>query len=255
VLIQGTDTLEETAYLLDLHWDRPEPLVLTGAMRPPDAPGAEGPANVLASVLTAASPLSRSLGALVVMNDEIHAAARVRKADATGTHAFRSTNFGPLGRMREGAVVYGNRPGRWPHLPRPDAVTEPRVALIETCLGDDAGLLRLVLEGGYNGVVIAAFGAGHVSRQLAEVVSKAAQAIPVVYASRTGAGTTLSRTYGFVGSESDLLARGAVAAGWLDPRKARVLLWSLLAAGECRETIVAEFARRGGSPSGPPTDH
>jgi L-asparaginase len=253
VLIQGTDTLEETAYLLDLHWDRPEPLVLTGAMRSPQTPGADGPANVLASVLTAASPRSRSLGALVVMNDEVHAAARVRKSDATSQDAFQSPSFGPLGRIREGEVVYANRPGRWPHLPRPDvtAGTQLRVALIETCLDDDGGLLRLVPEAGYAGVVVAAFGAGHVSRRLADVVGEVAREIPVVYASRTGAGPTLSRTYGFIGSESDLLARGAVPAGWLDSRKARILLWSLLAAGADRETIRNEFARRGGCPGGP----
>jgi L-asparaginase len=253
VLVQGTDTIEETAYLLDLHWDRPEPLVVTGAMRAPGAPGADGPANILAAVRTAVSPSSRSRGCLVVLNDEIHAAGQVRKSDATGLDAFDSPSFGPAGRLREGEVVYGGRSARWPHLPRPDidSATEPRVALIETCLADDGGLLRAAMTAGYDGVVVGGFGAGHVSRSFADVLGEVTRKAPVVLASRTGRGATLRRTYGFAGSESDLLHRGAIGAGWLDPRKARILLWSLLAARADRETVALEFARRGDGPGGP----
>ena len=246
VLIQGTDTMEETAYLLDLYWDRPEPLVVTGAMRSAHAPGAEGPANLLASVRTAAAPASRGQGTVVVMNDVIHAAGRVRKSDSASTNAFTSPNFGPVGYIRESSVVYGSRPARWPSLAPPPGDTSPRIALVEVCLGDDGGLLRLAHADGYDGVVVGAFGAGHVSNRFAEVVSQVAQAMPVIFATRTGSGTTLSRTYDFVGSESDLLRRGAVAAGWLHPRKARILLWSLVAAKASRPDIAAEFARRGG---------
>lgn len=251
VLIQGTDTLEETAYLLDLLWDRPEPLVLTGAMRAPSAPGAEGPANLLSAVITAAAPHSRHIGAVVVMNDKVHAASRVRKSDTTDVNAFTSADFGPLGRLREGSVTYGNRPSRWPRLPMPMAGTRPRVALLETSLGDDGRILCLALEDDYDGAVISAFGAGHVPREVAAAVGRAAERIPVVFASRTGAGTTLSNTYDFSGSESDLIRRGALAAGWLDARKARILLWTLLASGSTPAAITAEFARRGGSPGGP----
>lgn len=248
VLIQGTDTMEETAYLLDLHWDRPEPLVVTGAMRPPSTPGADGPANLLAAVLTAAAPSSRFLGTLVVMNDEVHAASRVQKSGATHPNAFTSPNFGSLGVVLESSVVYGNRPARWPHLTPPDTGTDRRIALIEACLGDDGALLKLVHANRYDGAVIAAFGAGHVSARLAATISEVTETMPVVFATRTGSGTTLSRTYAFVGSESDLLSRGAVSAGWLHPRKARILLWSLVARGASHQEISAEFARRGGLP-------
>jgi L-asparaginase len=254
VLVQGTDTLEETSYLLDLHWDRPEPLVLTGAMRSPQQPGADGPANLLAAVLTATAPSSRGLGVLVVMNDEVHAAARVRKSDATALGAFSSAPFGPLGRIHERCANYANRPAHWPALPLPVGGHSPRVALVETCLGDDGDLLRLVIDADYDGVVISAFGAGHVSARMAERVSKAAERSPVVLASRTGAGAVLSHTYGFVGSEQDLLDRGAISTGWLDARKARILLWSLLAAGEPLQLIREAFAARGGHPSGPKRD-
>ena len=143
-------------------------------MRPPSAPGPDGPANLFAAVVVAASPLSRERGAVVVMNDHVHAAGRVRKSHATATDAFTSGEFGPLGRVQEGTVVYGNRADRWPALPRPASPASARVALVETCLGDDgARLLELVVEDGYDGVVVSAFGAGHVSRSMADVIDAA----------------------------------------------------------------------------------
>ena len=245
VLVQGTDTLEETAYLFDLGWDRPEPLVVTGAMRSPQRAGSDGPANLLAAVTTAAEPASRGLGVLVVMNDEIHAAARVAKTDSMAVEAFRSPVFGPLGRLIEGRPVYGNRPGRHASLGEPVPSAFPRVALLTAHLGDDGELLRLVTSAGFDGVVLAALGVGHVSTAVAEAVSAVAGQLPVVFASRTGAGSTAKTTYGFVGSESDLLARGAIAAGWLTPVKARLLLGSLLCRGYGHDEIARQFALRG----------
>ena len=246
VLVQGTDTLEETAYLFDLFWDRPEPLVVTGAMRSPQRPGTDGPANLMAAVTTAAAPASRDLGVLVVMNDEIHAAARVAKTDSMDVAAFRSPVFGPLGRLVEGRPVYGNRPARHPALALAvGADASPRVALLVTHLGDDGALLRLAVESGYHGVVLAALGVGHVSTSVAEAVSTASEHLPVVFAGRTGGGTTARETYGFTGSERDLITRGALPAGWLPPVKARLLLWTLLRRGCSRAEIAEELLRRG----------
>ena len=251
VLVQGTDTIEETAYLADLHWGRPEPLVVTGAMRSPAAPGADGPANLLGAVIVAGDPGSRGLGVLVVLDDDVHAAARVRKADSVATSAFSSGPFGVIGRLHEDTVTYASRPGTWPALPTPRPGHDPRVALLETHLGDDGNLLRLVCEAGYDGVVVSAFGAGHVSVGMAEAVTAAAARLPVVLATRTGSGPVLRHTYGFVGSEQDLIARGAVPAGWIDARKARLLLWSLLAAGLADEQVRAVLSARGARPGGP----
>lgn len=246
VLVQGTDTLEETAYFFDLFWERPEPLVVTGAMRSPQRPGTDGPANLMAAVTTAAATASRDLGVLVVMNDEIHAAARVAKTDSMDVGAFRSPVLGRLGRLVEGAPVLANRPARHPALAGPAADGgSPRVALLTTHLGDDGALLRSAAGAGYDGVVLAALGVGHVSTSVAEAVSTASEDLPVVFASRTGGGTTAQGTYGFVGSERDLIARGAVPAGWLTPAKARLLLWALLRDGRSREEIARELARRG----------
>ena len=253
VLVQGTDTIEETSYLLDLHWGRPEPLVVTGAMRTPSAPGADGPANLLGAVTVAGARVSRGRGVLVVMHDEVHAATRVRKSDSVSPSAFSSGPFGVLGRLHEGAVTYAGRPDRWPALPQPVPGRDPRVALLETGLGDDGELLRLVCAAGYDGVVVSAFGAGHVSEGLAAAVGEAVAAgMPVVLSSRTGSGPVLRGTYGFVGSEQDLIARGAVPSGWTDARKARLLLWSLLAADAPGEVVRAVVAERGAGPGGPP---
>lgn len=244
VLVQGTDTLEETAYLLDLFWDRPQPLVLTGAMRAPQQAGADGPANLLAAVTTAAAPDAAGRGAVVVINDEVHAAARVRKTDSTALHAFSSTGAGLLGRVVEGQVVlnaHGTRPAA---LPAPDR-DDVRVALVESSFDDRADLLSLVLQADFDGVVVGGFGVGHLSATAADVVSEAAPQIPVVVASRTSGGSTLTATYGFAGSESDLRRRGAVLAGWLDPRKSRLLLWALLALDCSRHEIQREFDLRG----------
>ncbi len=244
VLVQGTDTLEESSYLLDLFWDRPQPLVLTGAMRNPEQVSADGPGNLLAAVTTAASNAMRDSGVVVVMNDEVHAAVRVRKSDPTALQAFTSSTGGPIGRVVESTVVPVGRIDRVPPLPTPFTVGEACVALVECALDDRGELLRLAADR-YDGIVVAAFGAGHVSGPAAEVVSEAVARVPVVVASRTGAGTTLSLTYGFPGSESDLARRGAVLAGWLDPRKSRLLLWALLALGRGPGEVRAEFARRG----------
>lgn len=253
VLVQGTDTIEETSYLLDLHWPHPEPLVVTGAMRPPKAPGADGPANLLAAVATAGSWASRGRGVLVVMNDEVHDAARVRKMEAAGVAAFQSPKLGPVGHVTEGVASYVNHAARPPSLRAPGTTSMPRVALVEACFADGPGLLRSAVTDGYDGIVVAAFGAGHVSGDFAEAISEILKQVPVVFASRTGSGTTLSRTYGFPGSEADLIARGAVPAGWLDPRKARILLWSLLANGAKRDVVVKEFAERGAVHEDPAT--
>ncbi|MDR0345784.1 MAG: asparaginase [Nocardiopsaceae bacterium] len=246
VLVQGTDTLEETSYLLELYWDRPQPLVVTGAMRAPQRAGSDGPANLLAAVATAVDPGARGLGVLVVMNDEIHAASRVCKVDAMAVDAFGSPVFGPLARLVEGSPAWGNHFQRHPPLAgQGDSVADPRVALLTTHLADSGELLTHLVEAEYDGAVIAALGVGHVSSEFANAVSTATERFVVVFASRTGAGSTGWKSYGFAGSEKDLIARGAIPAGWLTPLKARLLLWALVRQRSCRNRIAEEFAARG----------
>lgn len=239
VVVQGTDTIEETAYLLDLYWDRPEPIVVTGAMRSAHAHGADGPANLAAAIAVATSWSSRNRGVLVVMSDEIHAAARVRQSHSSAPNAFCSTMFGPVGYVVAGYPVYREPHIRARKLPSPPS--EPaHVALLETSFGDRGELLEIVAGAGYDGVVVAGFGAGYVSDAFADRIESLSQ-LTIVVASRTGAGTTN------VGADSgfDLNSRGAILAGWLDARKARILLCCLLGVGSSRAEIGAEFHIRG----------
>lgn len=243
VVAQGTDTLEETAYLADLYWDEDAPLVFTGAMRSPDQPSADGPANLLAACRVAGTADCGGNGVLVVLDNEIHAAAAVRKEHSTALSAFASPVSGPVGTLVEDRVRLYRRPFRHARLSHP--TQNPYVPLLETHLEDDGRTLSAVRDAGADGVVIAAFGVGHVSAALAAEIERTASALPVVVSSRTGAGGTLRGTYGFAGSESDLLARGAVLSGPLDGRKSRALLWALLAGRTPQQDIGETFARFG----------
>jgi L-asparaginase len=246
VVTQGTDTLEETAYLADLIWPHPEPFVLTGAMRNPTLAGADGPANLLAAARVAACAQARDLGALVVFNDEIHAARWVRKQHSTSTATFGSPNAGPIGQVIEGRVRVLARPERREPLPWPEParVTPVRVALYTVCLDDDGGLLQGAADT-HLGLVVAGFGVGHVSASMAPVLGALAERMPVVLTSRTGSGQVLRSTYGAVGSEVDLQRRGLINGGMLDPYKARVLLRLLLASGARKAQVAEAFGVHG----------
>ncbi|MEV4641839.1 asparaginase [Actinoplanes sp. NPDC049548] len=240
VVTQGTDTLEECAYLLDLLHDGPQPVVVTGAMRNPALAGADGPANLLAALTVAASPAARGRGVLVAFADEVHAAARVRKAHSGRVAAFESAAGGPVGYLVEGTAHFVSPPSRRFVVPRGKRV--PRVPVIVATFGEDAP----AVPGDADGLVVAAFGAGHLPRWWVEPLAEAIARIPIVLASRTLAGPVLSATYAYPGSERDLLGRGLVPAGLLDPWKARMLLLATLAAGADRDQVAGAFAAAGG---------
>ena len=243
VVTQGTDTIEEFAFALDLLTSSDAPIVVTGAMRHPGELGADGPANVAAALRVASDPVMRGLGVLVVMNDEVHAARFVRKTNSANLAAFTSWTTGPIGRVLEG------RTRRYVSPPRLARVLDPAqclgdvppVLLASCVLGVDGRLLERAVDLDYAGVVVEGFGGGHVPARLVEPLTTLATVMPVVLASRTGAGDVLESTYGYEGSERDLLARGLISAGFLDGRKARVLLSLLLSTGAAPAQVAAAF--------------
>lgn len=246
VLTHGTDTLEESAFFLDLLWDRSAPLVLTGAMRAAAEPGADGPANIMTAVRAATCTELRGCGVLVGLDDEIHLARTVTKAHASATSAFTSPDWGPIARVFEGAVHVMAKPVATPtSLPTPTAMGSLRVPVMEMGLDAEGDSIRALTASGIDGLVLAGAGLGHLSVPMADAAQEAVQAgLPVVIATRQGAGSVGQKTYNYPGSEMDLLDRGLIGAGYLPPRKARVLLMTLLGLGLDGPAIREEFARR-----------
>ncbi|MFF7954032.1 asparaginase [Streptomyces griseorubiginosus] len=240
VVTQGTDTIEETAYLLDLVTTGDMPIVVTGAMRNASMAGADGPANVLAAIRTAASIEARGTGCVVVFGEEIHAARWVRKTHATSPTAFTSYP-GPIGYVAEDRVRVLARPDAAPTIDRHRVATSVRTTTFTVGIGDDGTLLQ-ALGDHVDGLVVAAFGAGHVPMACVDALTDLAKRMPVILATRTGSGPVLRQTYGFPGSESDLLARGLISGSTLDPVKARILLHLLLMSGTDKDQITQVFS-------------
>ena len=234
VITQGTDTLTESAFFLDLLWNEDIPLILTGAMRSSDLPSPDGPANLTDASRVALAPQSRKRGVLVVMNGQIHQALHVRKNSSMALEAFESPLFGPLGLMVESRVCYLRKAPVRTVLPLPRA-THHKVALLPAMLSADTAMLEHVLALGYDAVVVSAFGVGHVSVEWADLIDQITTEIPVLIATRTGSGSTAEGSYGFLGSEIDLIDRGAVMCGFLCPYKARILIWLLIGCGLGRD--------------------
>lgn len=246
VLTHGTDTLEETAYLLDLVWEHEQPIVVTGAMRSAKMAGADGPANLLAAVQTAASPRARGLGVLTCLNDTVHLGSRVVKSASMAVETFEAPGAGPVGRVVEGEFRPMWAPlGRHKPLPMPQE-GGIKVPVIEAGLDDDATAVRMLLDAGVPGLVVAGCGVGHVSVPVADALEEAIKgSIPVVVASRTLRGGTGEHLYGYPGSEEDLINRGIIMGGVLSARKSRLLLHVLLSDGANVDRVREEFKTRG----------
>ena len=171
VVVQGTDTIEDTAFVLDLLVGRGRAVVVTGAMRSPQTPGADGPANLLAAVRAAADPQLRSTGVVALLNDEIHAARWVQKSHTALTSAFASPSTGRIGIVAEGRVRLDMLPLRSEiafDIDRLLAAAPCPVAQVPLGLGEDGRLLATLPGLGYRAAVIEAVGGGHVPGEAAE---------------------------------------------------------------------------------------
>ena len=241
VVIQGTDTIEESAFLPDLLVAGDRPVVVAGAMRGAEAPGADGPAKLLAAACVALAPEARGLGTVVVLNYDIHAARFVQKSHTALPSAFDSPMTGPVGVVAEGRPRIYARVARAPCLPAEGGAPLP-VALLRWGMGEDGRMLGALPGLGYAGLVAEGMGAGHVPAEVAPLLGDVAAKIPVVLATRSTAGPVFTRTYGYAGSELDLIARGLVPAGYLSGLKARLLLGLSLRPGTGVGAVGDAFA-------------
>jgi L-asparaginase len=227
VVTQGTDTMEESAYLADLVHDDPRPIVFTGAQRPFDSPAPDGPGNLADALRVASSPVARDLGALLCFDGLAFAARGVRKIDTLRSGAFGAPGRGPAIRLAGESVLLLAEPVRRPPLPLDLRVELPRVDVVACYLGADASLLHAAVRAGAAGLVLQAFGAGNVPPAIAEAAEElVAGGVPVLVCSRVPSGP-VAPLYAAGGAR---LARGgAVFAGDLSPWQGRLLLAAALA--------------------------
>lgn len=250
VITHGTDTLEETAWLLDLVLTSDKPVVILGAMRTASDEGWDGPANLQAALRVATSPQARGRGVLVTLGGMVLAAAEARKLHSAKPAAFGAPGAGPVAVVERERVRFLRQPAPRPAWRGADADVglrvariEPRVDLISAASGADDRFIRCAIDGGARGLVIEAFGAGNVTPGLRAGIQAAVGAgIPVLVASRCVAGG-VSDTYGFEGGGRDLVRLGAILAGTLSGPKARVLLMVALGAGGDVRALVSGVLR------------
>lgn len=238
VVTHGTDTMEETVYLLDRAVESEKPVVLTGAQRAADVTDTDGPRNLRDAIAVAAAPPARGRGAMIAFAGELHAAREVRKLHTSALAAFGSPGYGPIGHVDRERIVFRRRPERPPTL-HPAGGDVPRVDLIRLYAGADGRFLRHALETGSRAIVLEATGIGNANERVVAVVRDAVDdGVPVVVCSRC-VGGRVQPLYGRGGGR-DLLEAGALFAGDLAGPKARVLLQLAFAAGVDPAAVIAK---------------
>ena len=236
VVTHGTDTMEETAYFLDLTVAGDRPVVVTGAMRPADAIGADGPANLFNAVRAAAAPASRGRGAMVLMDDRLFAAREVTKTNTTRVETFQAPEHGPLAIVDHDTIFYNRaRPTRRPAFDISKVTEMPRVDIIYSYGGADSVLIDAAVAAGAKGIVVAGVGAGGLASGQGPALRRAAErGVLVVIGSRTGSGRV-------AGSET------RATAGDLNVQKARILLMLALTRTQDRGEVARIFNEYSGA--------
>ena len=225
VVTHGTDTMEETAFLVALMVASGKPVVFTGAQRNADEADTDGPRNLSDAVRLAAAEAARGIGTVILFDGVFHAARDARKTHTSRPGTFNSADHGKLGAVDEGAVRLYRRPARLPHIPV--ARVEPRIDLIKMAMGMDDRFMRWAMADGARGFVLEGFGRGNCPPAFVDATRAAVAAgIPVLITSRCGEGR-VKPVYGN-GGGVDLAAAGAIFAGDLTGQKARILLALLL---------------------------
>jgi L-asparaginase len=240
VLTHGTDTLEETAYLMARSVAPGTPVVFTGAMRSGSDLGWDGPANLIDAVRVAAAPDAGAYGTLLVIGARVFAGVDVTKTNTHMLDAFESPELGPVGVVDDGDVIFRRSLPGPPRIVAPPAPATP-VDIITAHAGADARLLDASRTTA-RGVVVAALGRGNVPPDMVDGIARCLeQGLPLVVASRAHAGR-VGPTYGYPGAGRRLLELGAILAGGRHPQQARIELMLGLGAGLAGDALRELFA-------------
>ncbi|PKK90994.1 MAG: L-asparaginase [Candidatus Wallbacteria bacterium HGW-Wallbacteria-1] len=235
VVTHGTDTLEESAYLMELTLSHHKPVVFTAAMKPGSTIGADGPMNILSACMVAVSREARGHGVLVVMNEEIHTAREVRKTYTSNVATFHSPGYGPIGLVDSDRVIFLRK-----SLIRQKfdvSHLEEKVGLIKVCEGNDDLFIRCAIDNNFAGLVIEGFGRGDVPPGMVASITQAiSSGMVLVMTSRCFQGRVLG-VYGYDGGGADLKRRGVLFCGDLSGPKARIKLMVALASTRDRNKL------------------
>ncbi|WP_096200966.1 asparaginase [Bacillus sp. FJAT-45350] len=241
VVTHGTDTLEETAYLLDLLVHTSIPIVITGAMRSSNELGSDGPHNLISSIQTASNSEAHGKGVLVVFNDEIHTAKNVTKTHSSNISTFQSPQYGPIGIVTRRGVFFHHTPLKRECF-QVDKLTK-KVALLKTYAGMTGDIIKAIADTKIDGLIIEAFGQGNVppsiTTELKELVEKE---IPIVLVSRSYSGI-VQDTYGYEGGGRKLKEMGVIFTNGLNGQKARLKLMTALETTTNLEELQEIFLR------------
>ncbi|MGY4690139.1 asparaginase [Salibacterium sp. K-3] len=239
VITHGTDTMEETAFLLDLFHDQDIPVVVTGAMRPADDISSDGPVNLEGAIRTAASDKSFGMGVLVVMNEEIHAAADVIKTHTSNTASFESPEFGPVGRIMKENIQIRRKPLY--HRSFQPVTMNRRVLLLKTYSGMEKELMEHLVSQPPDGIVLEALGIGNIPPSILDPLNTLLQRnIPVILTSRCLSGA-VQDVYSYEGGGRMLKEAGVIFSNGLSGPKARLQAIAALESCSTREELRQSF--------------
>ncbi len=231
IITHGTDTLEETAYLLDLTIRTPKPIVVIGAMRTSSEPDWDGPRNLLDAIHVCNNPNSKNMGVLVCLNGEINAASEVTKTHTEDIETFRSLDFGALGFVDRGNVIFNRMPKNLETIETNKI--ESNVDIIKICAGTTDKFFKFSVDSGVTGIVVEALGVGNVPPKAFDGIKYAVNnKVPVVLVSRCPTGETLD-IYSYPGAGKWIKELGVIFTDYLNGQKARVKL--MLVLGKTRD--------------------
>ena len=239
VITHGTDTLEETAYLLDLTIKSEKPVVITGAMRSGSELGYDGPANLAASICTAISEDAKKRGVLVCFNGELNSASEVTKANSMALNAFITPNFGAIGIVDNNKVIFYRETKNTEKYDVEEIKSD--VALIKCVADMDSSFIDFAIDKGYGGIVIEALGRGNVPPKMVDGIKSALyKGLPVVIVSRCFDGR-VHESYGYEGGGKMLKDLGVIFGDTLPGQKARIKLALAINSTISKEEIKKQF--------------